>query len=147
MPPTTEKYNPFKLIMWEYQQYNLVNGVTTTISRGKLELLSQKIIIGAGKSQTGLIMKFRGTGILPQECYTRQGVICCKSEGELYAYTGIYLPLVPQYIPRFQVTGAGEYDKMVICLDASNCGTAKVCNLANAHRASIECFNQETKML
>jgi hypothetical protein len=65
MPPTTEKYNPFKRTMWGYVHKTVVNAVRTEVSRGELELVSQKVLIGGNSFTTGLIMKFRGTGILP----------------------------------------------------------------------------------
>jgi hypothetical protein len=92
IPPTTEKYNPFKQTMWEYVYHTVVNGVSTEVSRGELELLSQKILIGDSSDVTGLIMKFRGSGILPQECHTRDNVICCKSEGDKFGYFGHVFP-------------------------------------------------------
>jgi hypothetical protein len=65
IPPTTEKYNPFKRPMWEYVHFNVVSNVNTEVSRGELELLSQKVIIGINAVTAGLILKFRGSGILP----------------------------------------------------------------------------------
>jgi hypothetical protein len=83
---TKEKYNPSQRTMWEYVHYNVVRYVPIEVSRGELELLSQKIIVGINAVTTDLILKFRGTGILPQECQTRHHVICCTSEGEAYCY-------------------------------------------------------------
>jgi hypothetical protein len=94
--------------MWEYVYYNLVRYVPTEVSRGELEPLSQKIIIGINAVTTGLILKFRGTGILPQECHTRLHVICCTREGEAYGYLGSFLPFSQNFNDHYSATGVGE---------------------------------------